>query len=80
MDIEILLFGIVADLIGENSIQFHLEEESTVSDFKKQLVLNYPQLKSYTTFAIAVNEEYALDDKKIKHQDIIAIIPPVSGG
>lgn len=80
MQVKILLFGIVADLIGESSLSFGISKDSTVADFKNALTQAYPQLKSYTTYAIAINEEYALDDKLIQDQDIIAIIPPVSGG
>lgn len=80
MQIKILLFGIVADLVGESSVEINLEEHSTIGYFKQQLIVTYPQLKNYNTFAIAVNEEYALDDTKIHENDIIAIIPPVSGG
>ena len=29
---------------------------------------------------IAVNEEYALDEQVINKGDVIALIPPVSGG
>jgi molybdopterin converting factor subunit 1 len=80
MQVEILLFGIVADLIGENAISFDLQKNSTVADFKQQLTLSYPQLKNHTTYAIAINEAYALDGTKIQEKDVIAIIPPVSGG
>jgi molybdopterin synthase sulfur carrier subunit len=29
---------------------------------------------------VAVNEEYASDDTALKDQDIVAFLPPVSGG
>jgi sulfur-carrier protein len=29
---------------------------------------------------VAINEEYANEDDKIKSGDIVALIPPVSGG
>lgn len=80
MQIKLLLFGIVADLVGENTIDFSLEENSSVKDFKTSFVEKHPQLKNYNSYAVAVNEEYALDDKKINNNDTIAIIPPVSGG
>ena len=80
MQTQVLLFGIVADLVGETSLQIDVNNKSTVADFKKSLTNRYPQLKSYPTYAIAVNEEYALDDIILKENDVIAIIPPVSGG
>jgi molybdopterin converting factor subunit 1 len=80
MQIEVLLFGIIADLIGESNISMKINSGSTIGDFKKYLIANYPQLKTYTTYAIALNEAYALDRQIIQQQDTIAIIPPVSGG
>jgi len=80
MQAQVLLFGIVADLVGESSINLELKIDSTVSDFKKKLTETYPQLQNYTTYAIALNEAYALDETIIKDKDVIAIIPPVSGG
>ena len=40
----------------------------------------FPQLKNINTYAVAVNEIYATDDVVLKENDIVAIIPPVSGG
>lgn len=80
MNITILLFGIVTDLVGASKIVIHTEASATIKSLKKQLILTYPSLKNINTFAIAVNENYADDDTLIKEGDIIAIIPPVSGG
>jgi len=80
MQVKILLFGIIADIIGESSLYFELEKPYTVYSFKEQFILSYPLLKNYSSFAIAVNEEYALNETEIQEKQVIAIIPPVSGG
>jgi molybdopterin converting factor subunit 1 len=80
MQVQVLLFGIVADLIGKETLYFSLEKIDTVKNLKKALRTKYPQLKNYNTYAVAVNEHYAQDDIVLKENDIIAIIPPVSGG
>jgi|TARA_B100000809_G_scaffold38098_1_gene33349 molybdopterin converting factor subunit 1 len=80
MQIQLLLFGIVADLIGENAIDFTVKDRPSVKEFKKILIEKYPQLKNYNSYAVAVNETYAQDDLVLKEKDVIAIIPPVSGG
>ena len=80
MQTQVLLFGIVADLVGESSINLELKMDGTVSDFKKKLTETYPQLQNYNTYVIDLNESYALDDTIVKDNDVIAIIPPVSGG
>jgi len=80
MQIQLLLFGIVADLIGKNSLSYDLPEKTTVSKFKEALTETYPQLQSYNSYAVAVNEAYANDTLVLNNNDILAIIPPVSGG
>ena len=80
MKIEILFFGITSDLIGETQVQIAFENAISVADFKSVLKEKYPQLKNINSYAIAVNEAYAKDDIILKQNDVIAVIPPVTGG
>lgn len=80
MEIKLLFFGITSDLVGKNTITFNLNEDATVKILKDKLILIYSALKNINEFAIAVNEEYANDDVIINNGDVVAIIPPVSGG
>jgi molybdopterin converting factor small subunit len=52
----------------------------SVASVKSELVKQYSQLTHLHTYAIAVNESYASDTTIINENDVIAIIPPVSGG
>ena len=47
---------------------------------KNLLKKKYTQLKQLNSYAIAVNESYAADELVLKENDVIAVIPPVSGG
>lgn len=78
--INILLFGIVSDLLQNTSLEFEIPENCTVNNFKVLLQKEHQKLNQLHTYAIAVNETYATDDLVLKHNDIVAIIPPVSGG
>ena len=80
MKIQVLFFGITTDLVGENSLTYNLKENASIQDLKTQLISDFSNLKNINEFAIAINEEYANDDVIIKDADIVAIIPPVSGG
>lgn len=81
MNIKILFFGITTDLVGENSISFTIDNNNTsVKELKEVLKRKYSKLKNINDFAIAVNEDYATDDLLIENDDVVAIIPPVSGG
>ncbi len=80
MTIKLLFFGITADLVGEKEISYTLESALTIKLLKEQLKKDFVKLKNINEFAIAVNEEYATEDYQLKNEDVVAIIPPVSGG
>ena len=80
MNITILLFGILRDVIGENSLHRELASGTTLNDLRQELVETYAQLEQYKNYSIAVNESYAESNYIIKENDVVALIPPVSGG
>jgi molybdopterin converting factor subunit 1 len=80
MKITILFFGITADLIRETKQELVLEKSIVVGAFKLILKEKFPQLKNIDSYAVAVNEIYAEDAFILQKGDVVAIIPPVSGG
>ena len=80
MKVQILFFGITSDLLGASNLEIEVVEASTVANLKSLLKEKYPQLKNIAFYAIAVNESYAVDDLVLEENDVVAIIPPVSGG
>ncbi len=80
MKITVLFFGISSDLVGENQLELILEKPISVKDFKDYLQEKYSSLDNIKTYAIAVNETYATNDIVLNSNDVVAIIPPVSGG
>ena len=80
MNLKVLFFGISTDLIGATSMVFSISPNTTILEFKTQLQEQYPQLTDINSYAIAVNESYAHNETVLKENDIVAIIPPVSGG
>lgn len=80
MKIKTLFFGITTDLVGDTNLDIEVDEIATVAAFKTLLKNNHPQLENINSYAIAVNESYANDDLVLKENDVVAIIPPVSGG
>lgn len=80
---EILLFGITRDIVGEGSLRIPEADSKglqTVGELKEHLKKDYPALDDLSSLAVAVNQEYATDKDPIKGSDEIALIPPVSGG
>lgn len=80
MKIQVLLFGITTDLLGTSSLEIEVPSTASISIFIEQLLTKHPQLENIESYAIAVNEEYASNETMLKENDVIAIIPPVSGG
>ena len=80
MKIETLFFGITRDISGTGNRTFEFEAPVTVDALREMLKAAYPGLVDIKNFAIAVNESYVKGDHLLKNNDVVAIIPPVSGG
>ncbi|MBU9711493.1 molybdopterin converting factor subunit 1 [Evansella tamaricis] len=77
--IKILLFADLEEKAGQREIDID-STAMKVGDIRKYLVEKYPQLTAIKSALPAINEEYAQDDVEAKSGDIVAFIPPVSGG
>ena len=80
MKVKVLFFGISKDISEANSIDLELKKDSNVFDFIQIIKERYSGFSSINDFTIAVNEEYSKNDIILNESDIVAIIPPVSGG
>ena len=80
MTVKVLFFGITTDLVNSNQDEIIIEKPISVANFKIILKEKYPSLTNIASYAIAVNENYATDDLTLQENDVVAIIPPVSGG
>jgi molybdopterin converting factor small subunit len=80
MKITVLLFGILKDIIERNSIELIVEEGVNIEYLKGLILKNHGKLIDYSNFSIAVNEDYVDLNYRLKNNDVVALIPPVSGG
>lgn len=76
--IKLLLFAQLRDQIGKQEIYIDIEGK-TVKELKEMLKRSY-SLDELDSVMIAINEEFVSDEEIIRTGDIIALIPPVSGG
>lgn len=76
--IEVLLFAHLQEEVSKPALQIDCEN-ITVAELKKVLIKKYNVAIS-NEIMVAINEEYANEDDIIQTGDIVAIIPPVSGG
>ena len=77
--ITILLFANLREEVGLDQLIISEKQEMTVKQVKEWLKASY-SLQSLDKVMVAVNEEFVTNEEMIKVGDIVALIPPVSGG
>jgi MoaE-MoaD fusion protein len=81
MRVRVLFFGMLKDLAGKSSDLLDLPEGASVRDVLATCESRIPRLReSSPSLALAVNQQYAGPDTKLKADDEVALLPPVSGG
>ena len=78
IDCTILLFARLADALGQSELTLELTDGATAGDALEAALAEHPDLQAGT--AIAVNEQYASREVRLRDGDVVALIPPVSGG
>lgn len=76
---RILYFAEMKELLDRSEDNFHFDYEISVEALKTHLYQTYPIIQG-KKFQVAVNEEFVQNDEMVKPNDIVALIPPVSGG
>ena len=81
MQIRILFFGVLKELIGRSSDVVDLPEGARVKDVLSHYARQVPRFEAMlTSLACSVNEEYAGTERPLAAGDEVALLPPVSGG
>ncbi|GMR67420.1 molybdopterin converting factor subunit 1 [Bacillus cereus] len=76
--IRVLLFANLQEEAGRSELQIE-KENITVAELKDIVAKEY-NVPVTAPIMVAINEEYANEDDKIQSGDVVALIPPVSGG
>jgi molybdopterin converting factor subunit 1 len=80
MKIRLLLFAGIRDLVGDAVREIDVPDDATPGDVWSSLVAEHRALAAHQIPMVAVNEEYARPDTRLRENDELAFIPPVSGG
>jgi len=81
MRVRVLFFGVLKDLAGKSVDELDLPEESVVRHVLQHYESQLPAFKNLLpSLAVAVNQQYAGPDVRLKSDDEVALLPPVSGG
>ncbi len=79
--VSVLFFGVLKELVGTASDSLELHEGASVADVLAHFGSRNPKLEeALPSLAVAVNQQYAGADTKLKSGDEVALLPPVSGG
>jgi molybdopterin synthase sulfur carrier subunit len=80
--VRTLYFAAIAEALGVREESLTLPDSvETVGDFSKWLAASRAALKGrLETVRFALNESFADASTRIRDGDVIAVIPPVSGG
>jgi len=84
MQVKVLAFGVLKDLLGTATAEIELLAGSRVGDLLRILEQSTSNLRMETSvwqsLAVAVNREYSSAATELRDGDEVALLPPVSGG
>jgi molybdopterin synthase catalytic subunit len=81
MQVRVLFFGSLRDLLGRASETVSLPEGAPLSQLLDRYAREKPALSGFLpSIALSVNQEYATRDLRLHDRDEVALLPPVSGG
>lgn len=79
--VKVLYFGQARDASGSGEEDVVLPERSTLSTLLDGLISRRRGLERIVkTMQVAINEELAEGDVRLKNGDVVALLPPVAGG
>jgi sulfur-carrier protein len=77
MDIKIMLFGQLSDIAGSDSLI--LKNVADTEGLKEQMKQQYPGVAA-SKYIIAVDKKQVQGNIRLQENNIIALLPPFSGG
>ena len=81
MNVRVLFFGQLKDVAGCATDSVDLADGATLADLLAHYEKKIPRLKDFLpSTALSLNQEYASPAARLKDNDEVALLPPVSGG
>jgi len=81
MQVRVLFFGVLRDIVGRSEEQLEVEPNSTIGSLFRAYSERYETLRDKRpSILFARNREFATPDAPLSDNDEIAFLPPVSGG
>jgi len=80
MRVVVLFFGAARELTALREVPLELPALVTVAELRKLLAERFTGINDALNYAVAINEAHAMNDDVLQEGDVVAILPPVSGG
>ncbi len=81
MQVRVLFFGVLKDLVGCSSETLELADSAQVEAVLQHYSRQAPRFAAMlNSLALSVNQEYATAEAILRAGDEVALLPPVSGG
>ncbi len=81
MQIRVLFFGVLKDLVGCSTESVELPEGARLTELLAHYSGKYPRVREMLpSVALSVNQEYSAGERALESGDEVALLPPVSGG
>jgi molybdopterin synthase sulfur carrier subunit len=77
MQVQVLFFGELAEIVGENSL--FLDKHKNMHELKEFIIDSYPKLKN-KSYQLALNNQICTENIELNDKDCIAFLPPFAGG
>jgi MoaE-MoaD fusion protein len=79
--VRVLFFGVLKDITGVSEELAELSEGARLEDLFERYGRRYPKLANFRpSIAASINQEYASWRAPLRANDVVAFLPPVSGG
>jgi molybdopterin converting factor subunit 1 len=81
MKVKVLFFGRLRDIVGRAEDDVEIGEDERPADLFARYGTRHPEAgRLRGSLVVAVNQEFAAWDARLRHGDEVAFLPPVSGG
>lgn len=81
MKIHVLFFGVLTDIAPSELRSYEVSSGTSINDLMAKLTATYPDLgPRFDHVAVAQNERITARSSKLAEGDVVAFLPPVSGG
>ena len=80
MRIRVRFFALYGELVGRDEEEYTLKSGSKVEDLINLVVEKHEHMKELKGMLVAINNVFVKSGTHLKDGDVVALLPPVSGG